>query len=154
MGSSRFWLKAADEESKSIPHEFPRFHWLKATGQCVPERYLSATMNKGLTLKCKRDLTNIRKLLLSQVWRERKYFLSVQRSRLNVGGNTLSNHVVDTWNNLPENTVNVPSVNAFKSRLNKHWHRYPTKFDTTSYQTGQPTRGICTQYQEASIHVR
>ena len=44
MGSSRFWLKAADEESKSIPHEFPRSHWLKATGQCVLERYLSATM--------------------------------------------------------------------------------------------------------------
>ena len=44
MGSSRFWLKDADEESKSIPHEFPRSHWLKATGQCVIERYLSATM--------------------------------------------------------------------------------------------------------------
>ena len=44
MGSSRFWLKAADEESKSNPHEFPRSHWLKATGQCVLERYLSATM--------------------------------------------------------------------------------------------------------------
>ena len=45
MGSSRFWLKAADEESRSIPHEFPRSHWLKATGQCVLERYLSATMD-------------------------------------------------------------------------------------------------------------
>ena len=44
MGSSLFWLKVADEESKSIPHEFPRSHWLKATGQCVIERYLSATM--------------------------------------------------------------------------------------------------------------
>ena len=44
MGSSRFWLKAADEESKSIPHELPRSHWLKATGQCLLERYLSATM--------------------------------------------------------------------------------------------------------------
>ena len=46
MGSSRFWLKDADEESKSIPHEFPRSHWLKATGQCVTERYLSATMDQ------------------------------------------------------------------------------------------------------------
>ena len=45
MGYSRFWLKAADEESKSISHEFPRSHWLKATGQCVLERYLSATMH-------------------------------------------------------------------------------------------------------------
>ena len=44
MGYSRFWLKDADEDSKSIPHEFPCSHWLKATGQCVIERYLSATM--------------------------------------------------------------------------------------------------------------
>ena len=34
----------ADVESKSIPHELPSSHWLKATGQCVLERYLSATM--------------------------------------------------------------------------------------------------------------
>ena len=44
MGCSRFWLKVADEYSKSTPHEFPRSHWLKATGQRVIERYLSATM--------------------------------------------------------------------------------------------------------------
>ena len=51
MGSSRFWLKAADEESKSIPHEFPRSHWLKATGQCELERYLSATMRGPIVLE-------------------------------------------------------------------------------------------------------
>ena len=34
----------ADVESKSIPHELSSSHWLKATGQCVLERYLSATM--------------------------------------------------------------------------------------------------------------
>ena len=44
MGYSRFWLKMADVESKSIPHELPSSHGLKATGQCVLERYLSATM--------------------------------------------------------------------------------------------------------------
>ena len=44
MGYSRFWLKKADVESKSIPHELPSSHWLKGTGQCVLERYLSATM--------------------------------------------------------------------------------------------------------------
>ena len=38
----------ADVESKSIPHELPSSHWLKATGQCVLERYLSATMCKLL----------------------------------------------------------------------------------------------------------
>ena len=27
MGSSRFGLNVADEESKCIPHKFPRPHW-------------------------------------------------------------------------------------------------------------------------------
>ena len=36
----------ADVESKSIPHELPSSHWLKATGQYVLERYLSATMSQ------------------------------------------------------------------------------------------------------------
>ena len=29
-----------------IPHELPSSPWLKATGQCVLERYLSATMGE------------------------------------------------------------------------------------------------------------
>ena len=29
MGSSRFWLKVADEDSKSFPHEFPRSQMVK-----------------------------------------------------------------------------------------------------------------------------
>ena len=36
----------ADEENKSIPHEFPRSHSLKVTGQCVKEYYLSVTMRR------------------------------------------------------------------------------------------------------------
>ena len=39
----------ADVESKSIPHKLPSSHWLKATGQCVLERYLSATMPIGFS---------------------------------------------------------------------------------------------------------
>ena len=49
MGYSRFWLKMANVENKSIPHELPSSHWLKATGQCVLERYLSATMVMDFT---------------------------------------------------------------------------------------------------------
>ena len=44
MGSSLFWLEFADEESKCIPHDLPRFHGKRTTGQCMIERYLSATM--------------------------------------------------------------------------------------------------------------
>ena len=60
MGSSQFWLKDADEVSKSIPHKFPRSHWLKATGQCVIERYLAATMGYAL------DRGNYRGLKLTE----------------------------------------------------------------------------------------
>ena len=45
MGTSRFGLTVADKESKCIPHKFPRSHWLKTTGQCVKEGYLSATIS-------------------------------------------------------------------------------------------------------------
>ena len=91
---------------------------------------------------------------LYRATRGHSYKLQEKRSRLNVRANTFSNRVVDTWNNLPENVVNAPSVNAFKSRLNKHWHGHPSKFEATCYQNGQPTRGIRTHYQEASIQVR
>ena len=46
MGSSLFWLVFADEESKCIPHDLPIFHGKRTTGQCMIERYLSATMLK------------------------------------------------------------------------------------------------------------
>ena len=37
---------------------------------------------------------------------------------------------------LPENVVNAPSLNAFKSRLNKHWYWHPNKFEAKCYQVG------------------
>ena len=40
-------------------------------------------------------------------------------SRLNVRANYFSQRVVDQWNSLPECVATAPSLNAFKSRLNK-----------------------------------
>ena len=37
VGYSRFWLKVANEESKCIPHEFPRFYAKNATVWCVTD---------------------------------------------------------------------------------------------------------------------
>ena len=37
VGYNRFWLKVADEESKCIPHEFPRFCAKNATVWCVSD---------------------------------------------------------------------------------------------------------------------
>ena len=48
-----------------------------------------------------------------------------KRSRLMVRANCFSNRVVDTWNSLTEDIVNAPSLNAFKSRLNRFWREHP-----------------------------
>ena len=84
-----------------------------------------------------------------QATRGQPYKLFKRRSRLNLRVNTFSKHFINNWNNLPAYVVNAPSVNAFKNRLNKHWHGYPSKFEATYYQTGQPTRG--NRYQQASL---
>ena len=47
----------------------------------------------------------------------------------------LSNRVVDNWNSLTDDTVNVPSLNAFKSGLNRFWREHPNKFSPrTTYE--------------------
>ena len=88
-----------------------------------------------------------------QATRGHPHKLFKRRSRLNLRANTFSNRVMNTWNNLSANVVNAPSVNAFKNRLNKHWHGHPSKFEATCNQTGQPTRGNYQHYQQASSQV-
>ena len=88
-----------------------------------------------------------------QATRCHPYKLFKRRLRLNLWANTFSNRVINTWNDLSANVVNTPSVNAFKNRLNKHWHGHPSKFETTCYQTSQPTRGNRQRYQQASSQV-
>ena len=62
-----------------------------------------------------------------------------ERSRLNVRANSFSSRVVNIWNQLPEDVVMAPSLNTFKSRLNKHWSRHPYKFTAPCYEPGQTT---------------
>ena len=52
-----------------------------------------------------------------------------KRYRLRVRGHFFSNRVVDGWNDLPTEVVTAPSLNAFKSRLNKCWKGHPYKFN-------------------------
>ena len=75
--------------------------------------------------------------------RGHKYKLFKRRSRLNIRKNVFSNRVVNTWNNLPSSVVVTPSVNSFKSRLNRHWTYHPSKFNPPCYiphATGQIAR--------------
>ena len=47
-----------------------------------------------------------------------------------------SQRVVNTWNSLPNNVINSPSINCFKNRLNKIWvgPQYSFKFEATCYR--------------------
>ena len=65
--------------------------------------------------------------------RGHKYKLFKRRSILNIRKNVFSNRVVDTWNNLPGSVVESPSVNSFKSRLNRHWTNHPSQFNPPCY---------------------
>ena len=40
-----------------------------------------------------------------------------------------------TWNNLPADVVNAPTINSFKNRLDKHWGDDPSKFDHQPHHT-------------------
>ena len=81
--------------------------------------------------------------------RGHSFKLYKKRSRLMVRANCFSNPVVDTWNSLTEDIVNAPSLNAFKSRLNRFWREHPYKFNPSCYAPAR-TRGFGTQNQNAS----
>ena len=73
------------------------------------------------------------------------------RSRLNIRANTFSNRVVENGNSLSEDIVHVPSLNSFKTRLNRFWHEHPYKFSPSCCASGPTTREIRTYNQNASI---
>ena len=56
-----------------------------------------------------------------------------ERSRLLLRKQTFTQRVVDSWNNLPDNVVNAPSINVLKSRFNTHTRGAASKFCPTWY---------------------
>jgi hypothetical protein len=64
-----------------------------------------------------------------QTTRGHQYKIKKQQVRLNVRKNSFVNRSVDSWNGLPSNVVNAPTVQAFEARLDKLWRSEPTKFN-------------------------
>ena len=50
-----------------------------------------------------------------------------ERSRLLLGKQTFTQRVADSWNNLPANVVNTPSINALKRQFNTHTREAASK---------------------------
>jgi hypothetical protein len=58
--------------------------------------------------------------------RGHQYHVKIQYCNLEVRKNCFSLRAAQPWNNLPEEVVQAPSVNAFKARLDKYWSRSKT----------------------------
>ena len=78
----------------------------------------------------------------------KEFFVCLTSTNLLVRTNSFSNRVVDSWNSLTEDIVNAPSLNAFKSRLNRFWRGHPYNFSPSCYSPGQHIRDR-TQNQNA-----
>ena len=61
--------------------------------------------------------------------------LQKTRFRLDTRGNYFSIRAVDHWNRLSDSVVLAPSVNAFKSRLDKHWRDLQSLYDPPCQRT-------------------
>ena len=53
-----------------------------------------------------------------------------------------SARIVNIWNSLPNDVVNVNNVNQFKARLDKFWMHQDVKFDFTADLTGIGDRSV------------
>ena len=55
---------------------------------------------------------------------------------------SFSVHIVNIWNSLPNDVVDVNNVNQFKTRLDKFWMHQDAKFDFTADLTGIGDRSV------------
>ena len=72
-----------------------------------------------------------------QSTRGHPFKLFKRRARLNVRANSFRLRAIDNWNMLPASVVTALSIDCFKSRLNKHWLRHPSKFTASCYTPGE-----------------
>ena len=63
--------------------------------------------------------------------------LAKRHARLNIRLNCFGYRVVSPWNSLPDSVVTSPTLNTFKSRLDRHWMSHPCLYDWKSSQPQQ-----------------
>jgi hypothetical protein len=62
----------------------------------------------------------------------------VGQARLNVRRSSFYIRTAETWNKLPDDVVNAPSLPAFEARLDRTWVNHPLKFDYKADQRANP----------------
>ena len=60
--------------------------------------------------------------------------------------------IVDAWNKLPRDVVNAPSINSFKSRIDKIWstHKFEIKLPCLLPQAKLEFESDCEEYETTS----
>ena len=56
-------------------------------------------------------------------------YLLKGRSRKKLRSESFTQRVVNSWNSLPTDVVNAPSVNAFKNRIDRFWNNQDVVYD-------------------------
>ena len=67
---------------------------------------------------------------------DKKVFVS--QARLNVRRSSFYIRTAETWNKLPDDVVNAPSLPAFETRLDRTWANHQLKFDHKADQRANP----------------
>jgi len=65
--------------------------------------------------------------------RGHNFKLKTRLSRTATRQHFFSNRVAKDWNSLPWDVVNAPSLNTFKSRLDKHWDAFKYVIDKPNH---------------------
>ena len=75
--------------------------------------------------------------------RGNKYKLIKDSFRLDIRKYSFSARIVNIWNSLPNQVVDVNTVNLFKTRLDKFWRFQNVVFDFTADLAGIGDRSEC-----------
>ena len=65
----------------------------------------------------------------SRVLRGHNMYLLKGRSRTKLRSESFTQRGVNSWNSLPTDVVNAPSVNAFKNRIDRFWNNQDVVYD-------------------------
>ena len=72
--------------------------------------------------------------------RGHKLKLPKNRARTNIKAHSFTHRIVNDWNNLPDEVISAPSINAFKNRLDTHWKNHPWLYDWEATLDHSPSR--------------
>ena len=80
-------------------------------------------------------------------------YLVKERSRKKLRSASFTKRVVNSWNSVPTDVVNAPSVNSFKNRIDKFWNNQDIVYDHKAKlpYISRPSMNIQEVYSDLAI---